>query len=278
MSVLSDMSGNNLTSMSGLKSAAIPGANPAGFSGMGNGKKVDGPQFSASAGDTASIVFGTSVSGQIVLNLMGACPYFDDIDDRNDNNGNELSNYLVANLVYSWESAIRRGYTAAYNLSHLLTKIEKKSQKGGFFSATSAHSILDAGDSSEWFSTKFNANSSHSNYDPQKQAEITRAVKEELFNKAFREFAILNAGAALPPPVPHFLTTGAGRAASELGKCWHLYCQAGSALLGVANSIWGRSEAVAAFHRNNKVWVTEKVNGIEFVERSGSLSFRNEQP
>jgi hypothetical protein len=43
--------------------------------------------------------------------------------------------------------------------------------------------------------------------------------------------------------------------------------------LGIMDSIWGNSEAVSNFHDNNNVWAHEIINGIQFVERSGSLTF-----
>lgn len=271
--VLSDMDSTELGSMSGLKSAAIPGIKPAGFSGIGKGAKVEGAQLSPSNFDTGKLVFGSSVSGQIILNLMGACPYFENVGDNSNVDTSGLSKYIVVNLIYDYEVAVRRGYTAHYNLASLLRKIEEKTQKGGFFSTSSAHSIIESGDSSDWFSINFDGNSSKFNYTEPEQLDIAKAVKQELFDKAFQQFAVLNAGGAVSPHVPSFVENGAETASSELRKCAHHFCQAGSALIGVANSIWGKSKAVAEFYKNNDVWATEKISGIQFVNRSASLTF-----
>lgn len=265
-----------LSSISALKSAMIPGAKITGFAGIGAGGKVDGAQSEPSGTNGASIVFGNSISGQIVLTLAGACPYFNDIGNRTNVNINDLAKTVIANLIYTHELAVRRSYTATYNLSELLNKIERKSQRGGFFSTSSAHSIVEENDSTSWFSVKFDSNGSEFNYSNEEQKTITRELKEELMDKAMMQFAILYAGSATPPPVPNFITSGATVASSALRRCWHYYCQAASAFIGTASSIFGRSNAVANFHRNNSSWSTDHVNGIQFVTRSGTLTFRPE--
>lgn len=265
--------GTELSNIPAIKYAAIPGAKNSGFSGMGSGGKIETAQSSPSPYNQANIIFGDGISGQIVLTLAGACPYFDGIDERSNVDLNELSQLITANLIYSFEIATRRSYTATYNLSSLLQKVEKKAKRGGLFSTSSSHSILHDNYSSDWFSIKFDANSSEFNHTPEEQKQITQTVKEELFDKAIRQFSILNAGTSVPPAVPQYEMSGAANASARLAKCLHLYCQAGSIILGIGNSIWGKSEAVANFHSNNRTWVTEQVNGIQFVSQSGSLAF-----
>lgn len=264
------------TGIPGLKSATIPGARTTGFLGMGSGEKITGIQTQPSDSGQSAIAFGDSVAGQIVLTLAGACPYFDGIEERNWIDSNELAKNVTANLIYTYDMAARRGYTASYNLSKLLNRFEKKSKKGGFFSTSSAHSIIEDFHSADWFSISFSANSSDFEYSITEQSEITKMVKKELMDKAISQFAILNAGSTRPPRVPEFLESGAARGSAELEECESLYCQAGSIILGVADSIWGKSTAVANFHRNNSTWVIEKVNGLHFVNRSGSLTFDQE--
>lgn len=268
--------GIELANISALKSALIPGAKVTGFAGMGRGDKVASAQIEPSGNNGASIVFGNSISGQIVLTLAGACPYFDGIGDRTSVNINDLTKTVVANLIYTYELAVRRSYTATYNLSELLKKIEQKTQRGGFFSTSSAHSILNDNDSTAWFSIRFDANTSEFNHTEEEQKKLTRELKQELMDKAMSQFAILNAGSASAPPVPEFTDSGAATAAGALRSCWHHYCQAASAIIGVSNSIFGRSNAAANFHRNNSAWVTEHINGLQFVSRSSTLTFKQE--
>jgi hypothetical protein len=266
----------DLGSIPAIKSSSIPGARHTGFAGMGNGQEVIGAQLEASAPTQATVIFGNSVSGQIVLTLVGACPYFDDIEDRTNVDIDDLTATMVNNLVYTYELAVRRSYTARYNLSELLRKIEQKSKRGGFFSTKSAHSIIEDNDSSEWFIIDFGGNTSEFKYSKEEQRQIARELKQELMDKAMRQFSILNAGSAVPPSVPDFVESGAQTSAWELRRCWHLYCQVGSAVIGIGQSIWGRSNAVANFYHNNSSWATEQVNGIQFINRSETLSFKRE--
>ena len=88
----------------------------------------------------------------------------------------------------------------------MLRKVEQKTKKGGLFSTSAAHSIIDDADSNDWFSITFSGNSSDFQYTPEEQKQITQDVKRELFDKAMRQFAILNAGSATPPAVPEFIS------------------------------------------------------------------------
>lgn len=272
------MEGDNskLGSISAIRSAIILGAKPSGSLGMGKGNKVTGPQLEPSAPGQASVLFGNSASGQIVLTLAGACPYFDGINDPIDRNVNGLANHILANLVYTYEVMVRRGYTATHNLSQLLHKFEEKSRRGGFFSTHNIHRLVEDSNSSDWFTIKFGTNSAEFQYSAAEQMQIEHEVKSELIDRAIEQFAVLNAGQALPPVVPEFIDSGATAGANALRRCYHYYCQAGSAILGTANSIWGRSDATLNFHRNNNVWISEEVNGTQFVNRSSSLGFKSE--
>lgn len=267
----------NSESITSLKSARIIGAKPTGFAGMGTGKAVAGAQTTASVPSSeTSLLFSNSISGQIVLTLAGACPYVATMNDGSYKDISGLTSHMLANLVYTYEVAARRSYTARYNLSELLKKIEVKTKRGGFFSTSDAHHVLNENYASDWFSIKFDANTSEFNYTEPEQKALTKTIKKELMDKAYAEFAVLHSGQASPSPIPDFTESGAHRASEEFRKCWHLYCQISSAVIGVANSIWGNSTAVANFHRNNNVWTTEHVNGIQFVTRSGSLTFKAE--
>jgi hypothetical protein len=259
--------------LSALISASIPGAKNSGITGIGRGQKVSSTQTEPSLENQASLVFGNSVAANMVFNLLGACPYFEGINERTELDLNELSNHISANLVYTYEIAARRGYTSSYNLSSLLGKIEEKSKRGGFFSTSHAHSIIEDNNSSDWFKIDFMGNSSEFNYSPSEQADIKKEVKAELLDKVVKQVAILNAGSAVAPTLPQFASTGVAYGSVELRKCWHYYCQAGSVILGVADSIFGNNDATAKFHRNNSAWAHESINGIKFIDFSGSLTF-----
>jgi hypothetical protein len=264
----------SIANIPAIKAAVIPGLKPSGIAGMPDGNSVNGPQLKPSNSSVPSTVFGNSLSGQIVLTLAGACAYFQNLENRSSAPLRELNSIAVSNLIYSYEVAARRSYEATYNLSNLLQKIERQTKKGGFFITSNAHALIENGDATDWFSINFNASNSNFNYSAAEQQEITRNIKKELLDKAIKQFAILNAGDATEPILPDFLESGASVASNALRKCHHYYCQVGSIVLGTANSIWGKSDAVSNFRNNNRSWATERVNGIEFVNYSGSLTFK----
>ncbi len=261
-------------SISALKSALIPGAKPTGYSGLGKGEKVVEAQSQPSSSTEANSIFGNSIAGQIVLSLVGACPYFQDMNNKTSLNFNELTNHMTANLIYSYEVAALRGYSAQYNLSNLLRRIEENTKSGGFFSTQVAHNLTENKDVKDWFTINFTNNSKEFEYTAEEQKEITQTVKQELMDRAMQQFSGLNAGPSVALPLPQAEQNGAAMASVGLRKCMFWYCQAGSIILGIANSIWGKSEAVTNFHRNNNVWVTEKVQGMQIVLRSSSLAFK----
>jgi hypothetical protein len=243
------------------------------MAGMGEGQQVKRAQPNASTA-AASINFGDSASGQIVLNLAGACPYFNGIEERTSINIDELTAYMDTRLTYTYELAARRGYSAIYNLSALLSRIENKAKRGGLFSTMNINALIDEANSNDWFNIQFNGNTGEYQYTQDEQNIIKKDIKREIADKAMRQFSILNAGSASPASTPDFLETGAGIAAQELRKCWHFYCQASSAVLGIANGLWGHSQATANFHKNNSSWVTEHVRGLQFVDRTSSVAFK----
>jgi hypothetical protein len=259
-----------------IKSAIIPGAKATGFLGMPKGQKVSDAQIFPSDSSGSSVLFSNSVSGQITFTLAGACPYFDGINERSNIPFSELSATTISNLIYSYEIGVRRSYTASYNLSKFLKKVENESKKGGLFSTSHIHSMVENANSNDWFSISFDANSSEYQYSIAEQTEIKNSVKQELADKAIKQFAILNAGQSNVPPTLNNLRSGVDTAAQDLRKCKLYYCQVGSAILGIADSIWGNSSAAANFHQNNNVWATEKVEGHQFVDFSGTLTFKAE--
>jgi hypothetical protein len=264
---------HGVSAIAAVKSSSIPGIKPSGFEGMGKGDTVEGARFHPSSNNETSAAFGSSLGGQIVLTLMGACPYYDDDKERTSIKASDLMNHMTANLFYTFEVAAKRGYSATYHLGNMIHKVDSKVKEGGFFSTTHANSLINEGDSTDWFDIDFLENTNEFNYSPQEEAEITKTVKAELFDKALRQLAVLNGGVAIPPATPNHIATGASRLSEELGRCWFWYCQAGSAVVGVLDSIFGSSEATSNFYVNNNSWVFETVEGIEFVDRVRSLTF-----
>jgi hypothetical protein len=222
-------------------------------------------------------VFGDSVSAQVNVSLMGACPFYPTgLAGGVQGDLNDLTAEVAMNAFYSYDLAVRRGYEASYNLAMWAKRVETIKKKGGFFSSKTLHEIVEDSSSSDWFSIKFTGNSGFT-YTTAEQARITREVKGQLQERALLLLAIqmnvLPSGAkpGTIPPQP----TGAGTAAAYLmnGCGYWSWCLAGSFVLGVLDSIFGSSTAVSSFEKSNNVWVKEVVSGIAFNEQAGAMSY-----
>ncbi|WP_132316568.1 hypothetical protein [Pseudobacteriovorax antillogorgiicola] len=221
-------------------------------------------------------------SGQITLSNIGACPYFPEGPNtpRSDTiNHDELSSYLVVNALYTYPIKTRRKYTARYNLSQFVKRVEKKKKKGGFFSAKNIHSIIEDGNSSDWFTIKFDANDPEFNYTPAEQEQISRDVKLGLIERAMTQLAMVQVNKTMtPPPLMEMpKETGAGAISSSMRNnswCrWYSYCRVGSWIIGGLDSIFGRKETVSNFKRTNNVWVTDTVDQVQVMERTTGIEF-----
>jgi hypothetical protein len=222
--------------------------------------------------------FGDSVGANVNVSLMGACPFY-----PNGLNGgivgdiNDLTAEVSMNAFYEYDLQVRRGYTASYNMSQWLSRVEKVVKKGGFFSSKTLHEVVEDSNSSDWFSITFNASSSGFTYTPAEQDRIKLEVKAQLQERALMLLAIqMNLmPSSGSPSVPPLQPTGAGTAATYLMKgCGYWsWCLGGSFVLGVLDSIFGRSTAVSDFKKHNSVWVTETVNGIAFLEQKGVMTY-----
>jgi hypothetical protein len=260
----------------------VPGAKAAGPSSGVDGNVTIGPSATTPSGSNiadVAIGFGTSVSGQLALSLNGACPYFEAGVDVNktavDFPG--FTAHLIGNLDYTYEMAARRGYTARYNLSNMVSRFEKKSKSGGWFSSRSAHEVVEDNSSSDWFEINFDADASEFQYTAQEQSDITKDVKAGLIDRALKNMAAINGLNSTPPPAPAMPgATGVGVAAVSLRKTcyWNYYCLGASFVLSSLDSIFGSTSAVSNFKKSNSVWVEDKVRGIQILDRNGALTFR----
>lgn len=219
-----------------------------------------------------------SLSGQIALSLTGACNYFPTGADTNKKSMDfkSFAALLEANMKLTFEVGARRGYLATYNMSNFMSRVEKNTKKGGFFSSTNVHSVVEDNKSNDWFEIKFDQpGSSEFQYSPSEQSEITREVKGQLVDRALRNMAIASGAQPILPSMPQQPVTGAGQLASSMRKgCgFNLYCQAGGFILGTLDNIFGQTTAVSDFKKQNNVWVSEKVSGAIVLDRYVTLTF-----
>lgn len=222
---------------------------------------------------------GSSVSAQLVFSLLGSCgfypqgqngPVVGDVDD--------LTANMVANMTYEYEVKAHRGYTARYNLSQFVSRLERIKKRGGFFSSKTIREVYESADSNDWFDIQFDQSASGFSYSEQEKKNIASEVKGQLIERALRLIAVQNGSLKGAGALPGLAATGAGTAASYLisGCGYWSWCYVGGVVLGVLDSIFGSKEAVSNFKRNNNVWVTDRVVDATILTRNGSLSFTRE--
>ncbi|APJ04821.1 hypothetical protein [Silvanigrella aquatica] len=221
--------------------------------------------------NSSSYPFG-SVSGFVRLNLNGACVYYTNVNTpAPGSNINNISANISMNVTYTYQAKLNRYFLARYNLKNMVSKIENKSTSGGWFTSQTLHSIVENKNSNDWFEIKFGGDYS---YTQEEQNEITREEKALLIDRALRQFAVFNAGST-PPSLISPPPSGVMYASNGLQKCYHLYCQIGSLVLGTVGSIFGSSNALATFQAKSNIWVENRVEGFQIQDRSGTLTFSN---
>ena len=261
----------------------VPGGKTSGPASGADGNVAVGSSPTTSSGANISDVaigFGTSISGQLALSLNGACPYFQTGPDSSKTavDFDAFTAHLIGNLNYTYEMSARRGYTAKYNISNMVSRMEKKTKRGGWFSSSSAHEVIEDNSSADWFDMKFDADASEFQYTAQEQSDITKDVKAGLIDRALKNMAAINGLNSTPPPTPSMPgPSGVGSAAIGLRRTcsWNYYCLGASFVLSTLDNIFGSTSAVSNFKKTNNVWVEDKVRGIQILERSGSLTFRS---
>ncbi len=255
-------------------SAVIPGYSDVKSTPEATGETVPVGKSTPSA-PNASLMNASvqGLKGQIVLSLAGSCGLFEGPNAKpRDVNFDQITAHMVLNASYTYELAAHRGYTASYQLAEMMSRFEEYVQKGGFFSTSTVHSIIENNNSNTWFNIKFDAESSEFQYTPEEQEELKKTVKAELADQALKRVAMLNAGTA-PALPPVGGQSGAGAISASLRYCPMWYCQAGSLVFGVLDSIFGRKSAISDFKRHNNVWVTDAVRGVRIVDRTQTLTF-----
>lgn len=254
-------------------STELPGLKPAGGMGIGAGNTIE-PNDRTTPSPTLNEGIISSVSGKVVLTLNGACPFFrNKSEPAKDISFENLSAYLVLNTTFTYEVAAQRGYDAEYRLSQMMSRVQRQSRSGGFFSTRTVNEIIEDNSSDDWFKFKAISGDSDVAYTPEQEEELKITVKAELIDRALRDIAVFNSGGVAAPGLLTPGRSGANMFSSALRYCPFWYCQAGSLSLGVLDSIFGRSEAVASFIRKNDVWKHESVRSVRMVDRSSTVTF-----
>ncbi|BBH52509.1 hypothetical protein [Fluviispira sanaruensis] len=219
--------------------------------------------------------FFGSVSGRVKLNLLGGCTYYSNINQPvKENDINNISANMTLNVNYTYQVKGRRSFSAKYHLSNLYTRIESKTSSRGWFSTSSAHSIVEDKQSGDWFEIKFDGDNGEFQYTPREQSDITVEQKKLLMDRVLLRVSMQNAGST-PPSVIQPPISGILYAAGRIDRCNYYYCQVGSFFIGTIGSIFGGSSATSYFRSQANYWAFEKVNGYLILDRTSKISFTN---
>lgn len=225
--------------------------------------------------DSSSILVGDAYSGQLILSLTGACPFYNANTGQlaGSLSGDSLTAYLNANLNYSFGLQVHRKYTVSYNLGLLVSKIKTRSSSGGFFSTSSHVSEINNSSATDWFTLKNESNDSRFSYEL-----LVSEVKADLMNRAIRDITMMEGfSAEEAPQVAARTKNGAQASAEALQKCPNQYCQAAAIGLQALDAIFGSSSSVSTYINNRSAVATDAVNDNKVIQYYGSSTFESQK-
>lgn len=220
------------------------------------------------APNAGSVIMSDAISGQVVLNYAGACPFVKNGKMPDDLSATEVDAYLAANFQYRYSLQSLRAYTASYNLASIFKHIQESHSRGGFFSSSTSNSTTVTSFSKDAFEFHPESNQASFEFDD----SLAEAVKVQLINRVLREMGDLTGQAVVPsltPPPPH----GAVIAANEMQKYPNFYVQIGAAGLKVLDAIFGNGSASASYIREKNGTATDHVTDKRMFSYLGSTVF-----
>ncbi|MGE0763879.1 MAG: hypothetical protein AB7N80_11425 [Bdellovibrionales bacterium] len=237
------------------------------------GMKPEDELNSQSAMDSA-ILFSSAVSGQLVLSLVGACPFYDMKSGQFPDviEAAKMTSYIAPAVDYIYNVQVNRKYEASYNLAELLKRIQKQSTRGGFFTTRTLHSLVVEQSSQGWFKFKSLSEDPRHQWDEQ----LAQTIKAGLVARLLQR---LNAKPVAPADVPGLIApgkNGADTASSAMKQCPHIYCQAGAYILQGLSSVFGGSDAVSEYINTQNHWEKETVEESKMVSQMGQVGFTEE--
>jgi len=247
------------TRLQAVLDAGIPGSHAA---------SEDDPSIANDQG----VLSGESQSGQLTLSLLGACPYYNSVSKTMPSkiSATELASHMVAKVEYEYDLQAQRNYKLKYNLGAFVSRIQSSESKGGLFSSKTINKLIVEEKTSDWFEILVEAEDGRWVYEDQ----FAQIMKAQVVDRAVRNIAMLVQGAPIAAPgLANPGPNGAETASKELRKCPNVYCQAGAAILDVANAIFGSKSSVAEFVRNHSTWVIEESQERKPLQYRGIVDF-----
>ena len=231
------------------------------------------PVVNGEPGSDGAALFGGIASGQVVLSLAGACPFYDKDGRRmkvEKLNAKSLSPYFNAKVDYTYHLAVHRAYQASFDARGFFKQLQESESSGGFFSTKTVNRLIVERDSQGWFEFKSLSEDPHWEF----EENLRQTVKAEMIDRVFKQIFMLTSGG--PVAAPALTQPGANGAevgAENLRKCPYVYCQIGAAVLDVANAIWGNKRSLAEFLSTYHGRETEVVDEAKMLPFQGATVF-----
>lgn len=259
--------------------AIVPGYLAQGLSNVPTGAALV-PLPSDSDTFNTTKVFPNTFSGQVALNLIGACPLKAEAAAAPNHIPN-VSGVIAINLASKYDVAADVSYHASVNLSSMLEKMETSGCRSKWFSRKCFHNMAANTDFSSVYNFTYTGDANVFG-DLEAQISAKRAledrVKGELMIMVLDQIGIRkpvdattdDTGIAVPPstvgPFAEALTKY-GCGTSQLYICW------GGWVINGLNSLFGSGSANANFKVTNRNTAAIDVSTTYFIEKAGNTTF-----
>lgn len=237
-----------------------------------------GKRLPITSGDRGASGLAATVVGDFHYNLIGGCPivdkeFFADVDFAIERKADGTPKYGIS-ASYEYDMAFRFDVEASYNLYRIYEKVVKHGSRGGLFTSRSYADVMETQFDEDAFSIRIFSDES---LPPKTITKIRAEIKKELINRVLTMSAsptMSSKPVLTMPGVPP--KRGAIVMADGLNEMcgFHLYCQAGSWLLRIGDSIWGNSSAEATFKRQWNRTAKEVWSQRTMTPRQSTITFR----
>lgn len=222
------------------------------------------------------LAFGeASVGAHIALSALAACPAFPEGDYKNPDHKilANMKNYMKVQAFYTYPTKLRRKYNASYNIHQFVKKVSKKSKRRGFLSSKNVSSLVEDGDSKDWFKIEFDQSSVYG-YSSEEQTKITNEVKANLIERAMRQFAMIAGSSEVKAPEMPELPAQSGYYGLGVRRyCTWGWCYGANYFTTLVQDVFGSRSSESILQRTHDVWVQDSVSQSTVMERNTSLTF-----
>jgi len=226
-----------------------------------NGEKVD---------------FNGSLSGEVRLSLLGACPLRLKSTNTLPTNipASRLAAALTANMTFGYEMRVQRRISVEFKLGELAKQIRKMSTSGGFFKTESLSSLLNLSSTTAWF--KYDSDCNDARICEVENAQTIMERKSFAIDQVMQSLARVQ----VENPIQRVDSAPPGKSGVAVGSdflkskdCMFKYCRIGAAVLDVVDAVVGGSSRYDNYVKQNDSWVKDEWNQNKMVEYKGTLGF-----